>query len=46
MDPNSALAIVEGCDEEATVQKLANGMRYIKLVDDLMFGSLRFANAL
>lgn len=31
VDANSALAIIEGCDEEATVQKLANGMRYINV---------------
>lgn len=30
VDPNSALAIVEGCDEEATVFKVSNRIRYMK----------------
>ncbi|XP_058815486.1 pre-rRNA-processing protein TSR1 homolog [Topomyia yanbarensis] len=31
VDTNSALAIIEGCDEEATIQKLSNGIRYINV---------------
>ncbi|XP_055549498.1 pre-rRNA-processing protein TSR1 homolog [Wyeomyia smithii] len=31
VDANSAMAILEGCDEEATVKKLSNGMRYINV---------------
>ncbi|XP_058453529.1 pre-rRNA-processing protein TSR1 homolog [Malaya genurostris] len=31
VDANSALAIIEGCDEDATVQKLPNGIRYMNV---------------
>lgn len=31
VDPNSALAVVEGCDEEATVFKVSNRIRYMNV---------------
>lgn len=30
VDPNSAFAIIESCDEEATVQKVSERVRYMK----------------